>query len=328
MTGRKLASYAGRRVLGVAALLLLISFAVFSLQHIAPGDPIDIVLQSNSNQGQAQQTSPETLRVLNEKYHFDEPFLEQYLLWATNAAQLDLGDSVQTTLPVTHEIRARLPVSIFLGVYAFTLTMIFGVALGIFAALKGQHAVDRGISAGSVIGLSTPAFVSGVFLLYLFAVRLEWFPTFGGGTGFVDHLRHLTLPAIALAVAACAFIVKHTRASLLNVLDQDYVTFARARGLSGRRVLFAYGLRNALIPIVTLSGPLLAFLITGAVLVEVTFSLPGVGQLLIQSATTKDLPLLQGITLVAAIFILVANLIVDVLYMAVDPRIRLGRGPT
>jgi len=154
---------------------------------------------------------------------------------------------------------------------------------------------------------------------------LPWFPVFGQGEGFVDQVHHLTLPAIALALVACSYIVKHTRGALLNVLEQDYITFARARGLPERRVLFRYALRNALIPVVTLSGPLLAFLITGAVLVEVTFTLPGIGQLLVQSAVQKDLPLLQGIALTAAVFVLVANLLVDLLYMAVDPRIRLAR---
>jgi peptide/nickel transport system permease protein len=317
--GRPLVVYILRRLLALAALLVFISFAVFSLLYVTPGSAVDILLGTEPR-------SQETVRALNEQYHLDEPFLTQYWLWAKDAAHLQFGDSIQTTLPVTDEIRSRLPVSIFLGVYAFILTIVLGVALGILAALKKQRALDRGIVGGSVIGLSTPAFVSGVFLLYLFAVELGWFPTFGQGEGFFDQIWHLTLPAIALALVACAYIVKHTRAALMNVLDQDYVTFARARGLSDRRVLVLYALRNALIPIVTLSGPLLAFLITGAVLVEVTFSLPGIGQLLVQSATTKDLPMLQGITLVAAIFILVANLLVDLLYMAADPRIRLGRG--
>jgi peptide/nickel transport system permease protein len=303
----------------LGVLLVVISFAVFSLLYIAPGSAVDILLGINPR-------TEQTVAALEKEYHLDEPFLTQYWIWAKDAAQLQFGDSIQTTLPVTDEIRSRLPTSIFLGVYAFVITVVLGVALGILAALRKQRALDRGIVGGSVIGLSTPAFVSGVFLLYVFAVELGWFPTFGQGEGVFGQFWHLTLPAIALALVACAYVVKHTRAALLNVLDQDYVTFARARGLSSRRVLFLYGLRNGLIPIVTLSGPLLAFLVTGAVLVEVTFSLPGIGQLLVQSATTKDLPLLQGITLVAAIFILVANLLVDLLYMAVDPRIRLGRG--
>jgi peptide/nickel transport system permease protein len=322
MTHHAMAFYFLRRLLASFAVLVVISFAVFSLLHLSPGNPVEILMLHDP-----LTVDQETIDVLSKKYHLDEPFLTQYWLWATDAAQLQFGDSVQTTLPVTDEIRSRLPVSVFLGVYAFLLTMVLGVALGMLAALRARRSLDRGIVGGSVIGLSTPAFVSGVFLLYFFAVQLGWFPVFGKGEVFFDRLWHLTLPAIALAFVACAYVVKHTRASLLNVLDQDYVTFARARGLSSRRVLFLYGLRNGLIPILTLSGPLLAFLITGAVLVEITFTLPGIGGLLVQAATTKDLPLVQGIALVVAVFIIVANLLVDLLYMAVDPRIRLGRGP-
>jgi peptide/nickel transport system permease protein len=309
--------YVARRLVVLGALLVFVSFAVFSLLYLTPGNPIDILLGSNPR-------TEETVQALNHHYHLDDPFLTQYWLWLKDATHFEFGDSIQTTLPVSDELRARLPVSIFLGVYAFILAMVFGLALGIGAALKKQRLSDRAIVGASLIGLSTPAFVSGVFLLYIFAVVLGWFPTFGRGDGFADEFQHLTLPAIALALAAFAFIVKHTRAALLNVLDQDYITFARARGLSARRVLLRYALRNALIPVLTLSAPLIAFLITGAVFVEVTFSLPGIGQLLVQSALEKDLPMLQGITLVFAAMILVANLAIDLLYLVVDPRIRLS----
>jgi peptide/nickel transport system permease protein len=204
--------------------------------------------------------------------------------------------------------------------------MVLGVGFGILAALRKWSLADRGIVATSIVGLSTPAFVSGVFLLYIFAVELPWFPVFGSGDWFVDQLWHLTLPAFALAFVAAAYVLKHTRAAMIGVLDQDYVTFARARGLSSRRVLYLYALRNALIPVVTISGLILAFVITGAVLVEVTFSVQGIGWLLVQSATTKDLPVLQGVGLVVATTIMVANLLADLVYLAVDPRIRFGGG--
>jgi peptide/nickel transport system permease protein len=309
--------YVARRLVVLGALLVFVSFAVFSLLYLTPGNPIDILLGSRPR-------TEETVRALNHRYHLDDPFLTQYWLWLKGATHFEFGDSIQTTLPVSDELRARLPISGFLGVYAFILTMVFGLALGIGAAFKRRRITDRAIVGVSLIGLSMPAFVSGVFLVYVFAVVLGWFPTFGRGGGFADELWHLTLPAISLTLVACAFIVKNTRAALLNVLDQDYITFARARGLSARRVLFRYALRNALIPVLTLSAPLLVFLITGAVFVEVTFSLPGIGQLLVQSALEKDLPMLQGITLVVAVMILVANLVVDLLYLAVDPRIRLS----
>jgi peptide/nickel transport system permease protein len=221
---------------------------------------------------------------------------------------------------------ARLPTSLFLGVYAYLLTMALGVGLGMGAALRRRRVADRGIVAGSIVALSTPAFVAGVFLIYLFAIDLHLFPVAGVGEGFIDEVWHLTLPAVSLALVGTAFLVKHTRAAMIAVLDQDYVTFARARGLSPARILLVYGLRNALIPVVTISGVILAFVVTGAVLVEQTFSVPGIGRLLVQSATTKDLPMILGVAMLVAVVIMGANLLADLALVAVDPRIRLGRG--
>jgi peptide/nickel transport system permease protein len=264
------------------------------------------------------------VRTLTHEYHLDEPFLTQYWLWAKGAIHGDFGNSIVSTLPVTHEITSRLPTSLFLGLYAFVLTMISGLGLGIASALRKWTFTDRSLVAGTIVALSTPAFVAGVLLLFLFAIKLGLFPVFGPGDGFIDRLWHLTLPAIALALSCAAYVMKHTRASMIGVLDQDYVTFARARGLSGRRVLFTYALRNALIPVVTISGLILTFLITGAVLVETTFSLSGIGQLLVQSAAAKDIPVIQGVAIVVALVIMIVNLLADLVYLAVDPRIRLG----
>jgi len=179
-----------------------------------------------------------------------------------------------------------------------------------------------------MLGLSTPAFVAGVALLYVFAIRVHWFPAYGVGSGFLDELWHLTLPAAALAVTTVAYVMNHTRTAMIGTLDQDYVVFARARGLSSRRVLYVYLLRNALIPVITISGVVLSSLIVGVVLVEVAFSLPGLGSLLVTAATAKDIPVLQGVVLLFAVVIVVANLLADVIYMVVDPRIRVGRRST
>jgi len=317
MSGRGLLYLILRRLLVSFVLLVGISFLVFSLLDLAPGNAVTVLLGSRPR-------TPETIRALTHEYHLDKPFFTQYWLWAKEAVQLHFGNSVQTTLPVTDEITARLPTTLFLGAYAFILTMISGIGLGVASALKRRTSVDRGIVAFASIGLSTPAFVSGVVLLYVFAILIPWFPVFGTGSGFFDELWHLTLPAVALAMVSAALVVKHTRAAMTSVLDQDYVIFARARGLSRRRVLFGYALRNALIPVATIGALTLAFVITGAVLVEVTFSLPGVGSLLVQSADTQDLPMLQGVTMLMAAVIMGANLLADLLYLAVDPRIRLG----
>jgi peptide/nickel transport system permease protein len=307
-----------RRLAALAVLLVVISFAVFSLLYISPGSAEQILVGT-------QQPDPQLIAELRKKYHLDEPYLTQYWIWARDAAQFKFGDSIQTTLPVTDEIRARLPVSLFLGVYSFILTMLIGVGLGIWAALRKGGVVDRAIVGSSIIAISAPAFVAGLLLLYLFAIVIPWFPAFGQGRGFVDQLWHLTLPAIALAIGGVAFLVKHTRAALITVLEQDYLMFARARGLSRSRILLVYALRNALIPVVTISAIVLAGVITGALLVEVAFSLPGIGSLLVNAVSTKDLPMVQGVTMLIAVVIMLANLLADLTYVAVDPRIRIGR---
>lgn len=320
MNRRGLILFLTRRLVVLAVLLVLISFLVFSLLYISPGNVVDTLLGTNPR-------TPAEVRFLTNEYHLNKPFLDQYWIWASQAVRLHFGTSIQTSLPVTDEIRARLPTSLYLGVYAFILTMILGIGLGVVAALRRRTVTDRGIVAGAVVALSAPAFVTGVFLIFGFAIEVHWFPVFGPGTGFGGNLSHLTLPAIALALTGTAYLVKHTRAALIGVLDQDYVTFARARGLSGARVLLGYALRNALIPVVTISGLILSYVITGAVLVEDTFSLPGIGQLLVQSATAKDLPMIQGVAMLIAVVIVAANLLADLVYVAVDPRIRLGRSP-
>jgi peptide/nickel transport system permease protein len=227
---------------------------------------------------------------------------------------------------VTDEIRSRLPTSLLLGVYAYVLTMVSGIGLGVVAAFRNKRAVDRAVVAGTVVGLSMPSFVAGVFLLFVFAVQLHWFPAFGKGDGGLDTLWHLTLPAVALAMTSAAYVLKHTRAAVLGVLQQDYVVFARARGLSNARVIRVYVLRNALIPILTISGVLFSYLIVGGVLVEMTFSIEGIGQLLVQSATAKDLPMLQGVVLLVSAVIILVNLLTDVVYLIADPRLRLKHG--
>jgi peptide/nickel transport system permease protein len=265
------------------------------------------------------------IRAMTAEYHLDKPFLTQYWIWAEHALRLKFGNSIVAKLPVTEEFKLRLPTSLFLGLYAFVLAMLVGVGGGVIAALKRRTAIDRGIVGMSLIALSTPVFVSGVLLLYLFAIVVPVFPAFGKGSGFWDGLWHLTLPAISLALIAAAVILRYTRAALLSVLDQDYIVFARARGLSRRRVLVAYALRNALIPVVTASSVVLAGLITGQVLVETVFTLPGIGQLIVQSAQQEDVPMVQGLALFLAVAVIGANLLADLLYLVLDPRIRHAR---
>ena len=206
----------------------------------------------------------------------------------------DFGRSIRTNEPVLDGISDRFKLTLQLGGLAFLITMALGVPLGVLAAVRSRTSIDRGIVSLSVVGVSAPAFATGILLLYVFAVELGWFPVFGEGSGVIDRLHHLALPAIALALTGMGLVLKLTRTAVISSLDQDYVTFARARGIS-RRVLTAYALRNALVPIITAAGLLLAYMLAGTVLIEVTFALPGLGSLLVDSVRTLDMPMVQAL---------------------------------
>jgi peptide/nickel transport system permease protein len=228
---------------------------------------------------------------------------------------------------VLESIRTRLTgLTLPLAAYALALALLFGIPLGMLAAFRQGGVVDRGVVGLAIVGQSSPAFITGIFLLVIFVRWLGWFPGFGSGSGFVDSLWHLTLPATALAMALSALLIKQTRAATIATLENDYIVFARARGLPRRRVFFRYVLRNSLVPIVTAGGLVLTFLLVGAILVEVTFGLPGIGSLLAESVASKDVTTVQGIAITSALAIVLLNFFIDLLYLAIDPRIRFGRG--
>lgn len=318
MTRSGLLPYIGRRVAALAALVVVVSIVVFAFVYLAPGSPEQVLLGGRPS-------NAETIAAIRAEYHLDDPFHLQYWHWAKGALQLDFGRSIRTNEPVLDGIRERMGLTLQLGSLAFVLTVLLGVPLGIVAAVRRRTGLDRGIVALSVVGVSAPAFATGILLLYAFAVKLGWFPVFGQGEGIVDRLHHLALPAFALALTGIGLILKLTRTAVIGALEQDYVTFARARGVPMRRVLVAYALRNALVPIVTAGGLLLAYMLAGAVLVEVTFALPGIGLLLVDSVRTLDLPMVQALAILVAIIVVVVNLVTDLLYALVDPRITFGK---
>lgn len=318
MTRSDLARFILGRLLVAIPLLLLISFGVFALVHLAPGDPVRALLGTRPS-------DPETLAALRERYHLNDPFLVQYGKWLWQVLQGDLGRSINGNRRVLNIILERAGLTIALGLLSTAIVLVAGVALGMLAALTRGTRLDRMVVMLGVFGISSPAFVTGIFLLYVFGVVLGWFPTFGVGRGFLDNLWHLTLPAVALALSVMAIVVKITRASMIEELDKDYVAFARARGLAPRRILFGYVFRNALIPVVTAAGLVVVGLLAGAIYVEVTFALPGMGSLTVDAVQKRDIPLIQGTTLVFSIFVVLVNLIVDVVYVTIDPRIRFGR---
>jgi peptide/nickel transport system permease protein len=299
-------------------LLLIISFGIFALVHLAPGDPVRALLGTRPS-------DPETLATLRERYHLNDPFVVQYGKWLWQVMQGDLGRSINGNRRVLSAIQERASVTLVLSLISTFIVLVAGILLGGVAALKRGTRLDRAMVMFGVFGISSPAFVTGIFLLYVFGVLLGWFPTFGPGRGFVDRLWHLTLPAVALALSVMAIVVKITRASMIEELDKDYVVFARARGMTARRITFAYVLRNALIPVVTAAGIIVVGLLAGAIYVEVTFALPGLGSLIVDAVQKRDIPVIQGTTLVFACFVVLINLIIDVVYALIDPRIRFTR---
>jgi peptide/nickel transport system permease protein len=313
--------FIGRRLVAMAVLLLVVSFLVFALLYLAPGDAVQTLLGD-------QPSSPQLVATLRQRYHLDESFFDQYRHWLAGAAHLDFGESIRSGRSVAATIRNRLDLTLLLGLYAFVVAIAAGVPLGVVAACRKRTLVDRGAVGLSIFGVSAPAFVTAVFLLYVFAVQLAWFPVYGAGDGLLDRLWHLTLPAIALSLSSMALVVKLTRSAMISVLAQDYIAFARARGVPLRRVIFRHALRNALVPVITAGGLVLTVVIGGAVLVEVPFALPGLGALLVDAVQHRDVPMLQGVAMAFAATVIVINLAVDLLYAAVDPRIRFRRGPS
>ncbi|WP_211589145.1 ABC transporter permease [Microbispora sp. H11081] len=312
---KAIAGYVASRLALMAGLLLVVSFVVFSLTYLAPGDPLDAIA------GNFPRT-PEVTAALTAQYGLDRPFHEQYLSWLGRAVRMDLGESIMTRQPVLVEIADRMEITLFLSAYAFVLAVAVGIPLAVLAATRPRTVWDRLAVTVSVFGVSAPAFVTGLVLLYLFGVRWPVFPVYAAGEGFAERVTHTTLPAIALAFMALGLIVKFTRSALLTVLDQDYITFARARGVPPRRVLLRYGLRNALVPVITALGLVLIGMLSGSVLIEQTFSLPGVGGRMVEAVTSTDIPMIQGMALLIAATVVVISLLVDLAYFAVSPDLR------
>jgi peptide/nickel transport system permease protein len=318
MTHSSLVVFIARRLAVAIPLLLAISFGVFTLVYIAPGDPAQSLLGTRA-------PDPATLAAIRTRYHLDDPLLVQYGKWLSQVVRGDLGVSIQGNRAVASTLADRLPVTIFLTSMSTCLVLGPGILLGAVAAFHRGAWPDRAIVSLVVFGTSSPAFVTGIFLLYVFGVLLDWFPIYGPGRGFFDRAWHLALPALSLAISVMAIVVRVTRAAMIDELGRDYVAFARARGLSARRIFFFYVLRNSLTPVVTATGLIVVGIVAGAIYVEVTFSLPGIGALTVEAIQRRDLPTIQGTTLLFSAFVVMANLAVDVIYTTIDPRIRFGR---
>ncbi len=306
------------RVTGVAAILLVISVLTFGLLYLAPGDLVRTLIGTRP-------ATPETIAAIREHYRLDDPVIVQYLTWLRDALHGDFGESIRMQQPVTVVVCSRLGVTVALCVLAFTIAVAVFVPLGVWSAERAGGAGDRVATLLAVLGVSAPSFVLGLLLLYAFAYYLPVFPVYGTGTGLLDGLYHLVLPATALAAGLGALLMRITRAAVGRELGSDYVTFLRSRGLAApliRRVV----LRNATIPIVTGAGLILTYFVSGTILVETVFSLPGLGTLLQDSVLYKDIPVVQAVTLAIALVIAVVTVMVDISYAALDPRVRTRRG--
>jgi oligopeptide transport system permease protein len=300
-------TYVIRRLLFLIPVLLFVTLITFTLMHVAPGGPWD-----------REKKLPEAVQAnLNAKYHLDDPLPVQYGYYLLGLLKGDLGLSFTNPGYSVQEVIGRgIGVTVQLGLLATLLSVVVGIPLGVIAALRQNTALDYGTMFLAILGYTTPSFVLALFMIVIFAVRFHALPA--GGWGKPESM---IMPIIALSAAPIAVLARYTRASMLDIIRQDYVRTARAKGLGERVVIVRHMLRNALLPVVTILGPVLAALVTGSFVVEQVFRVPGIGRLYINSIFARDYPLIMGTTLLYAVAIAVFNLVVDVLYGVVDPRI-------
>ncbi|MGA2055657.1 MAG: ABC transporter permease [Bradyrhizobium sp.] len=310
-------SYILRRVLVTIPVMAIVALFVFSLLYIAPGDPAAVIA--------GDQASPADVERIRQSLGLDRPFLIQFGSWLWKILHLDLGTSIFTNLPVASMIAQRIEPTLSLMALTLVLTILIAVPLGVIAAWKAGSWIDRVIMAFAVSAFSLPVFVVGYILAYVFALELEWFPVQGYtpfATGFWPWLQNLILPSIALGCVYIALIARITRASMLEVLQQDYIRTGRAKGLGQPSILFVHALKNAAVPIVTVIGIGVALLIGGAVVTESVFAIPGLGRLTVDAILRRDYPVIQGVVLMFSFLYTLVNLMVDVTYTLIDPRIR------
>ncbi|MFG2334864.1 ABC transporter permease [Streptomyces sp. NPDC048604] len=316
MTAVAFLRFAVRRVAEMAATLLVASFAVFGAMYVAPGSPASFLLSGRS-------ASPEALAAVNARYHLDAPFAERYLRWLGDMLQGDFGRSLTYRTDVSRLLADRLPTTLLLVTMALVVVVAAGLLLGRIAAVRGGR-TDAAVLVATTLAVGTPSFVAAVLLQGLFAVELGWFPSSGAGEGLLDRIRHLTLPAIALALYLTGMLARVTRTAMLEALDSEHVTVARSRGIPERLVIRRHVLRNSLGTVLTTSGLIVATLLVCTILVETAFSIGGIGQLLELATTTKDFPTVQAVSLIIVALFMAVNLLVDLLLPLVDPRITLG----
>jgi len=310
-------AYIIRRLLATVPVMLTVGVFVFFLLRIAPGDPAAIIAGDNA--------TSQDIENIRGKLGLDRPMIEQFVQWSWRLLQGDLGISIFSNLPVTTLIAQRMEPSIALTISTLLVAVALAIPMGVLAAWKARTLVDRLVMGFAVLGFAVPVFVAGYVLIYFFSVQLGWLPVQGYrpiAEGFWPFAQSLVLPSIALGTTYCALIARITRASMLEVLSQDYIRTAESKGLAQKRVLLLHALKNAAVPIVTVIGIGIALLISGVVITETVFNIPGLGRLTVDAVLKRDYPIVQGLILVFAFAKVLVNLTVDVSYAFLDPRIR------
>lgn len=309
--------YTLKRLLSLIISLAVASIVIFAVIEVAPGDPASFMLGLNAQ--------PETLAALRTELGLDVPKLERYLAWVGGMLTGDFGTSYTYRTPVAEMIKGRLWVSLPLALYALTLSTLIAFPAGIYAASRRGQAGDIGIMGATQLGVAVPNFWFAMMLVLVFAINLRWFSAggfVGWDKGLWAGLHALTLPAIALALPQAAILARVMRSSLLDVLGEDFMRTARAKGLSARQALWRHGLRNALIPVLTIIGLQFSFLLAGSIIIEQVFYLPGLGRLVFQSISARDLIVVESVVMLLVFSVIVVNFVVDLTYAAVDPRLR------
>ncbi|WP_049628254.1 oligopeptide ABC transporter permease AppB [Bacillus sp. JFL15] len=314
-----MAAYIIRRTLMSIPILLGITILSFVIMKAAPGDPMTLMMDPKISQADREQ--------FIEKYGLNDPQYVQYLKWLGNMVQGDFGTSiVRKGTPVSELIMARMPNTLLLMLVSTILALMISIPFGVLSAKRPYSKLDYGITFTSFIGLAIPNFWFGLILIMVLSVNLGWFPTGGVETlntefNIFDRIHHLILPAFVLATADMAGLTRYTRSNMLDVLNQDYIRTARAKGFKENRVLFKHGLRNALLPVITIFGLMIPSFIGGSVVVEQIFTWPGLGKLFVDSAFQRDYPVIMAMTVISAVLVVIGNLVADILYAVVDPRI-------
>ena len=308
-------AYILRRIVQAIPVLIGVTLLSFVLIHLVPGDPARTALGA--------QAPPEAIAALNARLGLDDPLITQYADFVAGALTLDFGDSITQNTAIGPLIAEQIPVTIFLLIYSVAISIVVAVPLAVVSALRRNRPTDHIIRLFSTITFAMPSFLLGLLLILFFSLKLGWLPTAGYGEGFVGHLRSLTLPAITVGLYLAPILLRTLRVGIIETLTAEYIEAARARGLSERRIVLRHVLRNSLISTVTVLGLNIGFLLSGLVIIENVFALPGLGSELVGAILERDYPLIQALTLIFAVAVIAINLVTDLAYAKLDPRVRL-----